>query len=77
MSTPTPLTIEMSDDLNGFQLPQGVQPRLQGLLDKQGQGQALTPEEQEEAEGLVNIAEWFALLQLRAQRSAEEIPPQP
>ncbi len=71
------ITIEMPDNLNGFHLPQGVQRRLQDLLDKQDQGQSLTPAEQEEAEGLVDVAEWLSLLKLRAQRFDSENTQQP
>jgi hypothetical protein len=42
--------------------------RLQALLDRQDQGQAHTPEKQTEAEGLVNLAEFLSLVQLRTRR---------
>ena len=63
------ITIEMPDNFNDFHLPQGVQRRLQDLLDRQDLGQSLTHAEQEEAEGLVDVAEWLSLLKLRTQRS--------
>jgi hypothetical protein len=46
-----------------------VAARLQ-LLDRQDAGQPLSPEEREEAEGLVNLAELLTLLRLRTERLA-------
>lgn len=48
-----------------FHLPEGVHHRLQDLLDRQDQGQPLTQAERQEAEGLVELAEWLSLLRLR------------
>lgn len=62
--------IEMPDDLEKFRLPPGVHQRLQDLLDRQDGGETLSPAERSEAEGLVNLAEWLSLLQLRTQRIA-------
>ena len=62
------LEIELPEDLARFRLPPGVQHRLQALLDEQEQGRALTPTEHDEAEGLVNLAEFLSLLRLRAER---------
>ena len=42
------------------------QMRLQHLLDKQDDGEALTEAERREAEGLVDLAEALTLRQLRA-----------
>jgi hypothetical protein len=58
----------MPDDLDRFRLPEGVQERLNTLLDKQHGGQALTDSERREAEGLVNLADLLSLLRLRAER---------
>jgi hypothetical protein len=41
---------------------------LQTLLDRQDAGQSLTTQEREEAKGLVDLAEFLALLRLRAAR---------
>jgi hypothetical protein len=41
---------------------------LQALLDRQDCGQPLTVPEREEAEGLVNLAEFLTLLRLRPER---------
>ena len=49
-------------------LPEGVDRRLQALLDKQDAGEALTDDERVEAEGLVKLAELLTLLRLRATR---------
>ena len=68
MSQHIQLDIEMPDELAGFSLPEGVHERLQTLLDRQDQGEGLSPDEQREAEGLVDLAEWLSLLRLRASR---------
>ena len=52
-------------------LAEGVDRRLHELLDRQDRGEPLTPDERQEAEGLVNLAERLLLLRLRAQRIAE------
>lgn len=62
------IAIEMPDTLRDFRLPQGLQQRLQFLLDRQDQGAALSEAEREEAEGLVDVAEWLSLLRLRSRR---------
>jgi hypothetical protein len=62
------LEIELPEDLARFRLPPGVQQRLQALLDQQEAGSPLTTPEHEEAEGLVNLAEFLSLLRLRAER---------
>jgi hypothetical protein len=61
-------TIEIPVDLVRFQLPEGVQARLQYLLDRQEAGEPLTPEERQEAEGLVDLADFLSWLRLRSQR---------
>ena len=62
-------TIEIPVDLARFELPDAVQARLQALLDRQDAGQPLTAAERQEAEGLVELAEFLSLLHLRAQRA--------
>jgi len=62
------LEVEVPGDLVRFRLPEGVQHRLQELLDKQDAGPALNPEEKREAEGLVDLADLLSLLRLRAER---------
>ena len=62
------LEIDLPDDLARFRLPAGVQQRLQALLDQQDAGRTLSGTEREEAEGLVNLAEFLSLLRLRAER---------
>ena len=54
-------------------LPKGVDKRLQSLLDRQDQGEKLTPAERLETEGLVNLAELLSLLRLRAERVSREL----
>jgi len=63
-----PNTIEIPLELTHFQLPEAVQDRLQALLDRQDAGEGLTPSEQQEAAGLVELSEFLSLLHLRAQR---------
>lgn len=60
--------VEIPVELTQFQLPQAVQDRLQLLLDRQDEGQELSPPEQQEAKGLVELAEFLSLLRLRATR---------
>ena len=69
MSQQVLLTLELPEDLERFQLPRGVNERLHGLLDRQDRGEELTHDEQQEAEGLVDLAELLSLLKLRAQRA--------
>jgi hypothetical protein len=65
------IEIELPAELEKFRLPEGVNQRLQVLLDRQDQGEQLTPAERQEAEGLVDLAELLSLLQLRARRIAQ------
>ena len=74
MSRHIVLALEWPEDLDRLRLPAGVDRRLQELLDRQDRGEALTPDERWEAEGLVDLAEWLSLLRLRAQRMAEPGP---
>lgn len=62
------IDIDLPDDLERFRLPGAVAARLQALLDRQDSGQALSGPEREEAEGLVDLAEFLTLLRLRAER---------
>ena len=67
------LTIDLS--LAQFELPPAVQSRLQALLDRQDRGESLTDAERQEAEGLVELAEFLSLLRLRAERAASSAAP--
>jgi hypothetical protein len=62
------LEVDLPADLARFRLPAAVAARLQELLDRQDSGQLLTPQEREEAEGLVDLSEFLTLLRLRAER---------
>jgi hypothetical protein len=64
MSSSVRIEIEIPDDLARFQLPDGVQERLDALLDKHDSGQPLTDAERHEAEGLVDLADLLSLLRL-------------
>jgi hypothetical protein len=66
-----PEVIEIPIELTRFQLPEAVHARLQLLLDRQSAGEILTPLERQEAEGLVELAEFLSLLHLRSQRVAK------
>ena len=72
MSQHVLIELEMPTDLEKFQLPKGVNERLQELLDRQDRGEALTVAERKEAEGLVNLADLLSLLRLRTQRVWQE-----
>jgi hypothetical protein len=61
-------TIEVPIGLFEFRLPEAVQARLQYLLERQYAGEALTTEERNEAEGLAELAELMALLDVSAKR---------
>lgn len=61
-------TIELPEEVVHYELPEAVQSRLQFLLDKQDAGEDLTPQEQNEAEGLVELAEFLSYLRLNARR---------
>jgi hypothetical protein len=63
-----PSVIEIPTELVHFQLPDALQHRLQSLLDDQDEGKSLSEIERKEAEGLVDLAEFLSLLQLRSQR---------
>jgi hypothetical protein len=54
MSQAIQLEVEVPDDLARFHLPEGVQHRLQELLDRQDNGHALSAQETREAEGLTD-----------------------
>ncbi len=62
------LGVDLPADLARFRLPEAVAARLRSLLDRQESGQPLTTQERDEAEGLVDLAEFFTLLRLRAER---------
>jgi hypothetical protein len=61
-----PEVIGIPLELTQFQLPSGVHDRLQFLLDQQDSGVMLSAAEQEEAAGLVELAEFLSLLKLRS-----------
>lgn len=69
------IEIELPAELEKFRLPEGVNQRLQALLDRQDQGEQLTPAERQEAEGLVYLADLLSLLQLRARYPTATLAP--
>ena len=64
--------IEIPAELTYFQLPNAVQERLQFLLDCQDAGKQLSQTERQEAEGLVELAEFLSLLRLRSKRVTKQ-----
>ncbi len=70
--TSSMIEIEMPAGWEAPQLPAAVNRRLHQLLDQQDAGHALTAEEQEEAQGLVELAEWLSLMRLRSQQKSEK-----
>lgn len=68
MSQMVAIKLSVPDDLARFRLPDGVNARLQALLDRQDSGQRLTAAERKEAEGLVNLADLLSFLRLRVER---------
>ena len=64
------LEVDLPDDLSRLRLPRALSNRLQRLLDRQDAGLPLTAEEREEAEGLVDLAEFLSLLRLRHNSAA-------
>jgi hypothetical protein len=66
------IDLEMPADLARLRLPEGLDRRLQALLDKQDTGQPLTTDERAEAEGIVELAELLTLLRLRAEGGAPD-----
>ena len=69
------MEIEMPAGWEDFRLPEGVNNRLQTLLDRQDNGQTLTSAERKEAEGLVELAEWLSLFRLQSHRTATHTAP--
>jgi len=69
MSQPVAFQLELPEDLARFRLPEGVQHRLDSLLDRQDRGTPLSADERSEAEGLVNLADLLSVLRLRAERA--------
>jgi hypothetical protein len=62
------MQLVIESELAQFELPLAVQKRLQTLLDRQDQGEKLTRSERDEAEGLVELAEFLSLLKLRSKQ---------
>ncbi|NEQ53870.1 MAG: hypothetical protein F6K11_27690 [Leptolyngbya sp. SIO3F4] len=59
-------------ELTHFELPNAVQTRLQYLLDQQDEGHLLSLEEQEEAYGLIGLAEFLSFVHLRSTRRMQQ-----
>jgi len=66
------IQLKMPDDLGRLRLPAGLNSRLQQLLDRQDRGKRLSIAERQEAEGLVDLAEFLSFLRLRAKRAGRE-----
>jgi hypothetical protein len=63
-----PSVIEIPTELVQFRFPDALQNRLKSLLDNQDEGKPLNEAERQEAESLVELAEFLSLLHLRSQR---------
>ncbi len=74
MPSPIVVEIEMPAGWEDFRLPEGLHRRLQELLDRQDAGAVLSASEREEAQGLVDVAEWLSLLRLQAKRIGRDAP---
>jgi hypothetical protein len=72
MSKNVVIELELPDDLANFQLPEGLNQRLQDLLDKRDRHGKLSSAEMKEAEGLVDIVDLLTLLKLKARRGASK-----
>jgi hypothetical protein len=70
MSQRVVFQIDLPDEMPGLKLPEGVNRRLQALLDRQDRGERLSAAEILEAEGLVALAEMLSLMRLRSERLA-------
>jgi len=66
------MQLTIDESIVPFELPPGVDSRLQELLDRQDKGIELSPAEKREAEGLVELAEFLSLLRLRASRISQQ-----
>ena len=73
-TSPLSVEIEMPKGWETVRLPDGVNRRLQELLDRQDAGKRLTRNQRDEAQGLVDLAEWLSLVRLRSERVARETP---
>ena len=62
------LEVDLPEDLARLRLPAAVAARLQALLDRQDSGVSLTTAERDEAQGLVDLAEFLTLLRMREAR---------
>lgn len=54
--------VEIPIELTKFQLPEAVHARLQFLLDRQDLADTLSQNERQEAQGLIDLAEFLSLL---------------
>jgi hypothetical protein len=59
-----------SDQMLRLSLPPAVAARLKSLLDRHDSGKSLTPAERAEAQGLLDIAEYFVVQRLRKRLAA-------
>ena len=58
--------VELPADIANYAFPEGLDRRLQCLLNKQDSGEVLTDDERAEAEGIVELDALLRLLRLRA-----------
>jgi hypothetical protein len=65
------LEVDLPDEISRLRLPTAVAARLQSLLDRQDAGEVLSSAEKDEAQGLVDLAEFLTLLRLRRERAMQ------
>lgn len=65
--------VEMPVELTQFQMPQALQNYLQLLLDCQDERHDISIAEYQEAQGLVELAEFLSLLRLQSTRTMKEV----
>lgn len=72
MSQSVMIQLDLPKDWRTFQMPRGLQSRLQELLDCQDQTGKLTQRERQEANALVELAKMFSLMKLRVRLAAKQ-----
>ncbi len=61
--------LELPQDWKRFQMPAALKARLSSLLDEQDRTGKLRKAEREEAQALTELADFLALMKLRAERA--------
>ncbi len=72
MSKTVMIQLDLPKDWRTFQMPRGLQSRLQELLDRRDEVGKLTRRERQEANGLVELAEMLTLMKLRVRLASKQ-----